>query len=226
MRSESAEECPVGYLCFSDFRCHLVCSVSSQCAAEEACVSGPELGPKIDSLGTCWPYAASCSEAAPCVEGFYCSDQGACHKYPTDPACNDKVLDGAESDTDCGGTDCDPCDTGETCRSDSDCDSRVCTDETCMAPDCSDDTMNGEETGVDSWRPVPRLRALLRRDRLHLRRRLRQPILARPRALYRTLVQRRCAERSRDLRGRRRPVGQLPPLPSERGLPGRQRLRE
>ncbi len=39
------------------------------------------------------------------------------------PVCGDDQLNGSETDTDCGGPDCDPCPDGSKCSSDSDCSS-------------------------------------------------------------------------------------------------------
>ncbi len=45
--------------------------------------------------------------------------------------CQDRVLNGDETDVDCGGADCDACRTGQVCREASDCVSQVCTADVC-----------------------------------------------------------------------------------------------
>jgi Cellulose binding domain len=63
--------------------------------------------------------------------------------------CDDFLLNGAETDTDCGGADCEGCGQGRACSSDRDCTSRSCEDDKCQAPSCTDGVANGTETGRD-----------------------------------------------------------------------------
>ena len=67
------------------------------------------------------------------------------------PHCDDEVANGEESDVDCGGKDCDPCELGASCTEDSDCDSGVCDEEAelCIEATCEDGELNGRETDVD-----------------------------------------------------------------------------
>jgi hypothetical protein len=53
-----------------------------------------------------------------------------------------------ETGFNCGGP-CRPCQAGDRCRVASDCMSGVCTNESCMIPNCSDGVKNGLESGVD-----------------------------------------------------------------------------
>ncbi len=62
--------------------------------------------------------------------------------------CTDNVINGAESDVDCGGT-CDPCDDDASCSDGGDCQSGVCTLGLCSAASCSDGRINGDESDVD-----------------------------------------------------------------------------
>ena len=65
------------------------------------------------------------------------------------PACDDGVQNGDESDVDCGGS-CGACDDGEMCAADSDCSSQVCgADMMCAVPSCDDGVQNGDELGQD-----------------------------------------------------------------------------
>jgi hypothetical protein len=62
--------------------------------------------------------------------------------------CGDGVRNGGETDIDCGGP-CPPCADGQACATRSDCQSRVCTNNTCRVPTCSDGVKNGNETDID-----------------------------------------------------------------------------
>ncbi len=63
-------------------------------------------------------------------------------------SCSNDVLDGDETDLDCGGS-CGPCDDGSTCAEQTDCASQVCAGTMCQAPSCDDDVQNGDEIGID-----------------------------------------------------------------------------
>ena len=65
------------------------------------------------------------------------------------PTCDDGEHNGTETDVDCGGERCAPCDDGEGCADGSDCTSGVCTDGLCTPPACDDGIQNGTETDVD-----------------------------------------------------------------------------
>ena len=71
------------------------------------------------------------------------------------PTCDDLVPDGAETDLDCGGPDCDPCRAGEACALPRDCQTGVCSpDGACRPAACDDGVSNGDETGLDCGGPV------------------------------------------------------------------------
>lgn len=84
--------------------------------------------------------------ATTCSNGFVCV-KGKC--VPS--SCRNKAKDTGETDTDCGGSLCLPCDTGQMCTAPADCYSNVCstTTGTCQAPTCFDNVRNADETGVD-----------------------------------------------------------------------------
>jgi hypothetical protein len=71
------------------------------------------------------------------------------------PTCEDDVMNGTETDVDCGGTDplCARCADELRCGTATDCASGVCTGSTCQAPTCVDDVMNGTETDVNCGGP-------------------------------------------------------------------------
>ena len=64
-------------------------------------------------------------------------------------SCSDGVKDNNETDTDCGGPDCLPCDPGKMCMTIFDCSSFVCTNFSCQQPSCTDGILNGNETDTD-----------------------------------------------------------------------------
>jgi hypothetical protein len=64
-------------------------------------------------------------------------------------ACDDRITNGLETDTDCGGPSCGGCSDGRPCLEGRDCASLVCIDAVCQAPACSDGVRNGTETGSD-----------------------------------------------------------------------------
>lgn len=59
-------------------------------------------------------------------------------------SCGDGVVNGDETDVDCGGS-CGPCDDGQGCAAPDDCTSEVCTDGTCQAPRCGDGVVHEGE---------------------------------------------------------------------------------
>ena len=64
-------------------------------------------------------------------------------------SCSDGVLNGFESDVDCGGLDCPGCTTGLRCTSVTHCASHACVAGLCVAPSCTDTIANGSESDVD-----------------------------------------------------------------------------
>ena len=65
-----------------------------------------------------------------------------------DPQCIDGILDGDETDIDCGGS-CDACPDGAACLSDGDCEGASCVGGICSAAECDDGFQNGDETDID-----------------------------------------------------------------------------
>ena len=59
------------------------------------------------------------------------------------------VLNGDETDVDCGGPTCPACAATKKCKLAGDCASGVCTAGVCAAPACTDAVLNGDETDVD-----------------------------------------------------------------------------
>lgn len=65
------------------------------------------------------------------------------------PSCVNAIVDGAESDIDCGGPTCSPCANGKHCALGVDCLSGVCSAGFCAPSACNDGVKNGTETDVD-----------------------------------------------------------------------------
>lgn len=84
---------------------------------------------------------------APCGVGR-CAPQ-----IPID-RCFDRVIDGDESDTDCGGS-CGDCPAAGLCRTGADCQSGGCDGGRCRAPTCTDGLRNHFESGVDCGGSCP-----------------------------------------------------------------------
>ena len=63
--------------------------------------------------------------------------------------CTDGTPNQDESDIDCGGTSCKPCDSLKKCRTVADCTSKVCDGGLCQAATCADRVENGIETDAD-----------------------------------------------------------------------------
>jgi len=75
-------------------------------------------------------------------------ESGRCASAPTD-TCHDRVVDGDETDVDCGGS-CDrKCPEAGHCIVATDCASHACDGATCAAPSCTDGVRDGVETDVD-----------------------------------------------------------------------------
>lgn len=62
--------------------------------------------------------------------------------------CDDGIIDGTESDKDCGGA-CKPCRLGEQCNVHADCENGECTNRVCQDASCDDDVKNGDESDID-----------------------------------------------------------------------------
>ena len=129
------------------------CSDSSDCAVGDSCVNGICLAEKgsecsydTDCVGnlTCSdgrclvPDGQACNTSDDCASHF-CNDSNVCASPSSH--CDNWVLDGDETDVDCGGS-CSPCSLDENCKVDSDCSSGYCdpVSSTCSNP--PDETQN------------------------------------------------------------------------------------
>jgi len=69
------------------------------------------------------------------------------------PSCLNAVVDGSETDIDCGGPECAPCPVGGRCEEAADCESQACDDQFCRGASCDDGVKNGEEMDIDCGGP-------------------------------------------------------------------------
>jgi hypothetical protein len=70
------------------------------------------------------------------------------------PSCSDGVLNGGETDVDCGGSCPSKCATGLGCVANADCIGGLCAQSTCQ-PTCSDGVLDNDETDVDCGGSCP-----------------------------------------------------------------------
>ena len=72
------------------------------------------------------------------------------------PTCFDSILNGQETDVDCGGPACPTCADGKACQQNTDCTANSCFANVCgqAAPNCMDGAKNGQETDVDCGGPT------------------------------------------------------------------------
>jgi len=105
-----------------------------------------------ESIGIC--VAGQCKECSESID-VMCLAGLKCHLAKCVPmTCTDTIPNGQETDVDCGGPECPPCDPGNLCAQASDCTSGVCTGGVCQAPTHTDGIKNDDETGVDCGYPA------------------------------------------------------------------------
>ncbi len=137
-------------------------------AASDASDGGPAHDAAIDARALCDDGVLDGEETdrdcggpdcGPCALGQSCEASRDCESAAcgaTDGGvevcispCADGIIDGNETDTDCGGGSCPPCPTNDACLSDIDCTSRNCSSDICKTPTCTDGKEDGVETDVD-----------------------------------------------------------------------------
>jgi hypothetical protein len=78
---------------------------------------------------------------------------GCHHRSTVYPTCGDFAKNGQETDVDCGGPICTPCNTGKMCLVAKDCRDLICMSGVCQMSSCSDGIKNGSETDIDCGGP-------------------------------------------------------------------------
>src|SRR5690606_34797901 len=98
----------------------------------------------------------ACRVGEPCRVGTDCVNGECTAGICRDASCMDELLNGSETDIDCGGGECGACSAGKSCRDASDCTSLSCSDDNvCEAASCDDRVLNGNETDVDCGGSCP-----------------------------------------------------------------------
>ena len=92
--------------------------------------------------------SSDCTDHEQCDDGWVCIDE-----VCTEPTCDDGLQSGDQTDEDCGGPECPPCEVEQDCETGSDCVSGVCDEGECQEASCVDGVLNGEETDVDCGGP-------------------------------------------------------------------------
>jgi hypothetical protein len=150
--------CEPGQLCSANGDCSSDQCRDRRCESTTTCSDGLENGDETDvDCG-----GASCTG---CADGRACRVDDDCVRYAsgsrcfdevcTAPSCTDAILNGTETDLDCGGA-CLPCLTRSRCNVDLDCVDGLCaladessTQTTCIAVHCSNGKVDSDETDRD-----------------------------------------------------------------------------
>jgi hypothetical protein len=174
---DPAHACPSGYYCATTGTCYRMGhspagvdgSVDDLSVAGTHDLSGitPDLAPAIcadgqrdgdetgvDCGGTCPTKCGTgkgCLVGADCMSGFCNTSTRLC----VDSSCGDGVLDGTETDVDCGGSCASKCKASQACKVDADCVDNTCDQKTskCVSTQCQDDVQDGKETDIDCGGP-------------------------------------------------------------------------
>ncbi|MBI5536830.1 MAG: hypothetical protein HY898_29180 [Deltaproteobacteria bacterium] len=114
-----------GGACFPNGTCYagLECDISGICVGADAGASDAK------------PADASGENAV--QQDGAAADSTPAEAAPVDPTCADKVKNGKESDVDCGGGFCPPCDQFKGCVEPSDCSSGICSSGLCAVDSCA-----------------------------------------------------------------------------------------
>ncbi len=147
----SCEACPTGDTCIDGSDCDTgVCNEDTGECAPATCDDGVGNGSETDvdcggECGSTCEIDEQCDLFIDCVH-LVCDEQdGTC----SPPTCTDGTPNGDETDVDCGGPDCPPCDEPGLCLVDTDCESDNCDEGICVPDSCLDGVQNGNETDVD-----------------------------------------------------------------------------
>ena len=145
-RCGADEGCDDGTDCASG-----VCHAFRHVCVADLCSNG-DLDPgeaSTDCGGVC---PRGCDSGQACMVGGDCASGictgGACRR----DFCSDGVFGQDETSTDCGGPDCLPCGVQKSCVANTDCLSGLCSGGSaprCVADECRDFRLNGDETDVD-----------------------------------------------------------------------------
>ena len=152
--------CATGKKCKIGADCQSGLCESGICKAGPSCTDGSKNGDEtdVDCGGSC---PDACDLTKGCKQDADCK-LGLCEGSPPvctlSVSCTDTLLNGTETDVDCGGG-CKPCPDGKLCLEPQDCASGLCVGVTAPkcapAPSCVDKQTNGDETDVDCGGSCP-----------------------------------------------------------------------
>lgn len=126
-------KCELGKFCGTGIDCETGSCVGV-CTASN-CADGTKNQDEtdVDCGGSC---PAKCAVGKQCQAALDCAESvcstGSTPKVCLAPTCKDGVRNGGETDGDCGGPDCGPCDAGRICLISSDCKSKGCDSGYCL----------------------------------------------------------------------------------------------
>lgn len=146
----------VGSVCAGDQGCTSLHCVEGLCVAATC---NDEITNQDESDRDCGgPCFSRCEEGRACLANDDCAEALFCPaetRRCTPASCQDRVPNGGEILTDCGGGTCPGCPNGTACTEGTDCASGVCASATgssdlfCIGSSCEDTNQNGAETDVD-----------------------------------------------------------------------------
>jgi hypothetical protein len=129
--SDPQTDCPAtGTACATPVCDQGVCSTTK---AQSGAACTDNNGKVCDGNGAC----VECVADGDCTGGKVCDSSHAC----VAGSCMDNKKDGTETDVDCGGAGCSPCDNTKACTGNSDCKSAYCASNVCTA--CTADAQCG-----------------------------------------------------------------------------------
>lgn len=153
-KCDTGKSCAAGDDCATTY-CSATTSLCVPSSCEDGVVSAGETD--VDCGGTTCPG---------CVVGKACTSNSDCASMNCDGSthvcvslqCQDGMRNGNETDVDCGGGVCAPCDNGKKCLASMDCVSTFCasTSKVCVPSRCQDETKNGSETDIDCGGACPK----------------------------------------------------------------------
>jgi hypothetical protein len=133
----------------SDAACAIVSADAASLTPDSAVAAdanAPDAAPDVREAGVI-PIGQPCTSDDDCVSSACDSVTLTC----VASQCNDRRVDGAETDTDCGGPACPVCATGKGCKVDNDCSTFACDvfAHVCVANACEDHAKDYAETDID-----------------------------------------------------------------------------
>jgi hypothetical protein len=129
-----------------------------ECTVDTCNNSVPNYEQKAPGTACTQGGGAKCNQGGACVE---CIQNVDCGSNVCDPStfkcaaasCGDMMLNGSETDIDCGGSECPGCGPGKSCAMASDCVGDSCVGGKCQAS-CTDGIKNAGETDIDCGGPT------------------------------------------------------------------------